>query len=410
MRQSLEKLKKNTQKLLILSPKDKKFIILRIAEALRGRKGEILSANEKDLAILSKGEALRDRLLLDSKRFDALCASLEQIALLEDPVGKVLAGWVNEAGLKIEKVSVPLGVVCVIYEARPAISAELVALLLKSSNGGVLKGGSEAKNTNLAIFKCVQDTLKGYDLEHCFLMLNDRAALNELLQMSEFIDLVVPRGSSAMINEIASKSKIPLIKHDKGLCHTFVDESADLKDAVSIIINAKCQRPSACNALESLLVHKNIAKELFALLVPEFTKNGVKIYADEPSLALLKGAKLQMQAASEQDYLTEWLDLALCVRLVEHTHQAIEHINAYGSAHSDAILSNNAENIALFQRQVNSACVYVNASTRFSDGGEFGFGAEVGISTSKLHARGPMGVNELCTYKYLVSGAGQVRS
>ena len=241
-------------------------------------------------------------------------------------------------------------------------------------------------------------------------MLNDRAALNELLQMSEFIDLVVPRGSSAMINEIASKSKIPLIKHDKGLCHTFVDESADLKDAVSIIINAKCQRPSACNALESLLVHKNIAKELFALLIPEFTKNGVKIYADEPSLALLKGAKLQMQAASEQDYLTEWLDLALCVKIVKDTCQAIEHINAYGSAHSDAILSNNAENIALFQRQVNSACVYVNASTRFSDGGEFGFGAEVGISTSKLHARGPMGVNELCTYKYLVSGAGQVRS
>lgn len=410
MRQSLEKLKKNTQKLLILNPKDKKFIILRIAEALRGRKGEILSANEKDLAAFSKGEALRDRLLLDDKRFDALCASLEQIAHLDDPVGKVLAGWVNEAGLKIEKISVPLGVVCVIYEARPAISAELVALLLKSSNGGVLKGGSEAKNTNLAIFECVQDTLKGYDLEHCFLMLNDRAALNELLQMSEFIDLVVPRGSSAMINEIASKSKIPLIKHDKGLCHTFVDESADLKDAVSIIINAKCQRPSACNALESLLVHKNIAKELFALLVPEFTKKGVKIYADEPSLALLKGAKLQMQAASEQDYLTEWLDLALCVKIVKDTCQAIEHINAYGSAHSDAILSNNAENIALFQRQVNSACVYVNASTRFSDGGEFGFGAEVGISTSKLHARGPMGVNELCTYKYLVSGAGQVRS
>ena len=410
MRQSLEKLKKNTQKLLILSPKDKKFIILRIAEALRGRKGEILSANEKDLAAFSKGEALRDRLLLDSKRFDALCASLEQIAHLDDPVGKVLAGWVNEAGLKIEKVSVPLGVVCVIYEARPAISAELVALLLKSSNGGVLKGGSEAKNTNLAIFECVQYTLKGYGLEHCFLMLNDRAALNELLQMSEFIDLVVPRGSSAMINEIASKSKIPLIKHDKGLCHTFVDESADLKDAVSIIINAKCQRPSACNALESLLVHKNIAKELFALLIPEFTKNGVKIYADEPSLALLKGTKLQMQAASEQDYLTEWLDLALCVKIVKDTCQAIEHINAYGSAHSDAILSNNAENIALFQRQVNSACVYVNASTRFSDGGEFGFGAEVGISTSKLHARGPMGVNELCTYKYLVSGAGQVRS
>ena len=410
MREILKNLKKKTQKLLNLSPKQKEIIISHLSNALRASKAEILSANEKDLAAFNKGAALRDRLMLDSKRFDALCVSLEKIARLDDPVGKVLAGWVNEAGLIIEKVSVPLGVVCVIYEARPAISAELVALLLKSSNGGVLKGGSEAKNTNLAIFECIQNALESYGLEHCFLMLSDRAALNELLQMSEFIDLVVPRGSSAMIADIASKSKIPLIKHDKGLCHIFVDESANLKHAVPIIINAKCQRPSACNALETLLVHKNIANTLFNALAPEFVKNGVRIYADEASLNLLKGAKLEIQSASEKDYHTEWLDLVLCVKIVSSANEAIAHINEFGSAHSDAILSNNAESIALFQRQVNSACVFVNASTRFCDGGEFGFGAEVGISTNKLHARGPMGVSELCTYKYLISGAGQTRA
>ena len=409
MRKSLEKLKKNTQKLLNLNPKQKEEIILQVSKALILNEDKILRANEEDLANFNKNEALKDRLKLDKKRFKALCESIEKIAFLADPVGQVLDGWVNDAGLKIEKVSIPLGVVCVIYEARPAISAELVALLLKSSNGGILKGGSEAKNTNLAIFECVKDTLKDYDLEHCFLMLNDRATLNELLQMSEFIDLVIPRGSSAMIEEIASKSKIPLIKHDKGLCHIFVDESACLKEAADIIINAKCQRPSVCNALESLIVHKNIAKELFSLLVDELQRHKVEIYGCDKSLALLNGSKIQTQKATNETYATEWLDFKLSVKIVANLNEAIEHINEFSSSHSDAILSNNAQNIAIFQRQINSACVYVNASTRFSDGGEFGFGAEVGISTNKLHARGPMGVNELCTYKYLVSGAGQVR-
>ena len=409
MRKSLEKLKKNTQKLLNLNPKQKEEIILQVSKALILNEDKILRANEEDLANFNKNETLKDRLKLDKKSFKALCESIEKIAFLADPVGQVLDGWVNDAGLKIEKVSIPLGVVCVIYEARPAISAELVALLLKSSNGGVLKGGSEAKNTNLAIFECVKDTLKDYDLEHCFLILNDRATLNELLQMSEFIDLVIPRGSSAMIEEIASKSKIPLIKHDKGLCHIFVDESACLKEAAAIIINAKCQRPSVCNALESLIVHKNIAKELFSLLVDELQRHKVEIYGCDESLALLNHSKLQIQKATNETYATEWLDFKLSVKIVANLNEAIEHINEFSSSHSDAILSNNAQNIAIFQRQINSACVYVNASTRFSDGGEFGFGAEVGISTNKLHARGPMGVKELCTYKYLLSGAGQVR-
>ena len=409
MRQSLEKLKKNTKKLLNLSPKDKEEIILLLADALFKDKEAILKANERDLASFTKSEALKDRLLLNEKRLDALCASLKQIALLEDPVGRVLEGWINYAGLKIEKVAVPLGVVCVIYEARPAISAELIALLLKSSNGGILKGGSEAKNTNFAIFECVKAVLKDYELEDCFLMMSERAELDELLKMNDLIDILVPRGSSAMIAEIESKSKIPLIKHDKGLCHIFVDESANLRQAVAIIINAKCQRVSVCNALESLLVHKNIAKELFSLLKSEFEKNKLEIYADEESSKLLKDTKLTLHKATSEDYSTEWLDFKLSIKQVSSISEAIEHINAYGSAHSDAILSNDASNIALFQRQVNSACVFVNASTRFCDGGEFGFGAEVGISTSKLHARGPMGLRELCTYKYLISGHGQIR-
>ena len=409
MYETLKKLKKDTRKLLNLSPKDKQEIILSLAKALRAGKAAILAANNRDLASFTRSEALKDRLLLNEKRFEALCASLEQIALLKDPVGRVLAGWVNYAGLKIEKVAVPLGVVCVIYEARPAISAELVGLFLKSSNGGVLKGGSEAKNTNLAIFECVKNVLKAYDLDSCFLMMSERAELDELLTMNDLIDIVVPRGSSAMIAEIESKSKIPLIKHDKGLCHIFVDESANLRQAVAIIINAKCQRPSVCNALECLLVHKGIAKQLFAALASEFERQRLEIYADEASLELLKGAKIALHKATSADYSTEWLDLKLSIKQVSGVGEAIEHINAYGSAHSDAILSNNAQNIALFQRQVGSACVYVNASTRFSDGGEFGFGTEVGISTSKLHARGPMGLDELCTYKYLISGEGQIR-
>ena len=409
MRKSLEKLKKNTQKLLNLNPKQKEEIILQVSKALILNEDKILRANEEDLANFNKNEALKDRLKLDKKRFKALCESIEKIAFLADPVGQVLDGWVNDAGLKIEKVSIPLGVVCVIYEARPAISAELVALLLKSSNGGILKGGSEAKNTNLAIFECVKAVLEKYDLQQCFLMMSKRSELDELLKMNDLIDIIIPRGSSAMIEEIASKSKIPLIKHDKGLCHIFVDESACLKEAADIIINAKCQRPSVCNALESLIVHKNIAKELFSLLVDELQRHKVEIYGCDKSLALLNHSKLQIQKATNGTYATEWLDFKLSVKIVANLNEAIEHINEFSSSHSDSILSNNAQNIAIFQRQINSACVYVNASTRFSDGGEFGFGAEVGISTNKLHARGPMGVKELCTYKYLVSGAGQVR-
>lgn len=408
MRTCLENLKKNTKKLQILKPKEKELIIKDLASNLRAKKAEILKANAKDLELFTKGEALRDRLKLDEKSFEALCEALEQIALLKDPIGRVLDGWVNEAGLKIEKLSIPLGIVAVIYEARPAISAELLALLLKSSNAGVLKGGSEAKNTNFAIFNAVLEVLTQYSLEDCFLMFCDKDEINELLKHDDIIDVIVPRGSSKMIENIAQNTKIPLIKHDKGLCHIFVDSSADIHKACEIIINAKCQRPSVCNALESLLVHKDIAKELFKKLLPLLKDFGVKIHAEKRALALLEAYELAF-LAQEEDFFTEWLGFELSLKLVDNTEEAIEHINTHSSAHSEAILSNNAEHIALFQSLINSACVYANASTRFSDGGEFGFGAEVGISTNKLHARGPMGVNELCTYKYLIKGSGQIR-
>lgn len=409
MRSLVQNIKKNSQKLLDLTPKQKEELILALAEILRANFTKILEANEKDLANFTKRKALKDRLLLDEKRLNSLCKSLEQIAFLEDPTYKVHKGWVNYAGLKIEKISVPIGLICVIYEARPALSAEILALMLKSSNACILKGGFEAKNTNLALFELVCKVLKDYNLEQCFLMLTQREELKELLSLDGLIDLIIPRGSTQMIEELSKSTKIPLIKQDKGLCHIFVDESANLKDAVDIIINAKCQRVSVCNSLETLLIHEKIATDLFALLIKELEKFKVKIHAHQNALNFFKASNLEVFLANENDFNTEWLDYEMSVKLVKNCEEAIAHINEFSSFHSESILSNDAKNIAKFQRCVNSACVYANASTRFSDGGEFGFGGEVGISTNKLHARGPIGVEEVCTYKYIISGEGQIR-
>lgn len=409
MRNLVENIKKNSQKLLNLTPKDKENILLALAQILRENFKIIVQANEKDMANFTKSGAMRDRLILDEKRVLSLCDSLEKIAYLDDPIGKVLKGWVNYAGLKIEKVSIPLGLICVIYEARPSLSAEIVALMLKSSNACIFKGGSEAKFTNEAIFSLVCKVLEKFGLQDCFLMLYQREELMQILAFDDLIDVIIPRGSSTMIQEIALNTKIPLIKQDKGLCHSFVDESADLNKALRIILNAKCQRVSVCNALETLLVHQKIAKEFFALLIPELEKFKLKIHACENTLEYFKNSNLEVFKADENAFDTEWLDFAMSVKIVKNCDEAIEHINKHSSLHSEAILSNNALNISKFQRFINSSCIYVNASTRFSDGGEFGFGAEVGISTSKLHARGPMGVEDICTYKYLISGEGQIR-
>ncbi|MFQ6341799.1 glutamate-5-semialdehyde dehydrogenase [Campylobacter sp. VTCC 70190] len=409
MRNLLENIKKNSQKLLNLTPKDKEKIILKLVQILRENFKIILEANEKDMANFTKSGAIKDRLFLNEERILALCEGLEKIAYIEDPIGKISKGWKNNAGLNIQKISIPLGLICVIYEARPSLSAEIVALMIKSSNACVFKGGSEAKFTNKAIFNLVSKVLKEFDLEDCFAMLYEREQIMEILAFDDIIDVIIPRGSSKMIQEIAKNTKIPLIKQDKGLCHAFVDESANLNMALKIILNAKCQRVSVCNALETLLIHEKIAKDFIELLSPELEKFKVKIHAHKNALSYFQNTNLELFKANENTFDTEWLDFAINVKLVKDCDEAIEHINKHSSLHSEAIISNNALNIGKFQRLINSSCVYVNTSTRFSDGAEFGFGGEVGIATSKLHARGPMGVEDICTYKYIIYGEGQIR-
>ncbi|MCX2682394.1 glutamate-5-semialdehyde dehydrogenase [Campylobacter sp. MIT 21-1685] len=409
MRNLLENIKINSYRLLNLSPKMKECILLDLARVLRKNCQEILKANERDLANFTKDSPTKDRLLLDEKRIEGLCLQLESIALLEDPIGRIVKGWTNYAGLRIEKITVPIGLICVIYEARPALSAEIIALMIKSANACILKGGKEAKHTNTILFSLASEVLQKYGLEECFAMLYEKDEIAKLLVCDDVIDLLIPRGSSQMIQEIAKNTKIPLIKQDKGLCHIFIDESAPLQQAVDIVLNAKCQRPSVCNALETLLVHKNIASHLFSLLIPKLETFGVQIYAHANAFDCFKSTNLKTFLADERSFDTEWHNLSMSVKLVEDCNEAIEHINKHSSAHSEAILSNDMQNILLFQKLVDSACIYVNASTRFSDGGEFGFGGEVGISTTKLHARGPMGVEEICTYKYLITGQGQIR-
>lgn len=409
MRNLLENIKKKSQKLLNLTPKDKEKIILKLAQILRENFKMILEANEKDMANFTKGGSMQDRLLLDEKRILSLCEGLEKIAYIEDPIGKISKGWINHAGLSIQKISIPLGLICVIYEARPSLSAEILALMIKSSNACVLKGGSEAKFTNETLFTLVCKVLEEFDLKDCFAMLSQRDEIVKILAFDDLIDVIIPRGSSKMIQEIANNTKIPLIKQDKGLCHAFVDESANLNLALKIILNAKCQRVSVCNALETLLIHENIAENFTKLLISEFEKFKVKIHAHENALSYFKNSNLEVFKADENTFDTEWLDFAVSVKLVKDCNEAIKHINKHGSLHSETIISSNAFNIAQFQRLINSSCVYANASTRFSDGGEFGFGGEVGISTSKLHARGPMGVEDICTYKYIINGEGQIR-
>ncbi|HDZ5094989.1 TPA: glutamate-5-semialdehyde dehydrogenase [Campylobacter jejuni] len=409
MRNLLENIKKNSQKLLNLTPKDKEKIILNLAQILKENFKIILEANEKDMANFTKGGAMQDRLLLDEKRILSLCESLEKIAYIKDPIGKISKGWKNYAGLSIQKISIPLGLICVIYEARPSLSAEIVALMIKSSNACVFKGGSEAKFTNAAMFALIFKVLKKFNLQDCFAMFYERNEIMQILAFDDLIDVIIPRGSSNMIQEIINNTKIPLIKQDKGLCHAFVDESANLDIALKIILNAKCQRVSVCNALETLLIHEKIAKNFINLLIPEFKKFKVKIHAHENTLTYFKNSNLEVFKADENTFDTEWLDFALSVKLVKDCNEAIEHINKHSSSHSETIISNNTSNIAKFQRLINSSCIYANASTRFSDGGEFGFGGEIGISTSKLHARGPMGVEDMCTYKYIINEEGQIR-
>ena len=398
-------------KLALLTSEQKNAALLAMAASLEAASSKVLAANGLDVEAARKNgvaDPLIARLRLDAAKVQAIASSVEAVGKLEDPVGRILWERKRPNGLCIRKRSVPLGVILIVYESRPNVTADCMALCLKSGNAVILKGGSEALRTNQAIFEALVKGAVRADIPKAafqFVGASGRSAVKELLSMDEAIDLVIPRGGEGLIREVAKLSKIPVIKHYKGVCHVFVDKEADLSKAERIVVNAKTQNPAVCNALECLLVDESVAKKFLPSLGVALAKKKVEIRADEKARALLSGAK----RASEKDWGAEFLDLILAVRVVKGLDGAIAHIEKYGSRHSDAIVTENKKSAEFFTNAVDSSAVFVNASTRFNDGGEFGMGAEMGISTDKLHARGPMGLEELTSYKYIVLGDGQVR-
>jgi glutamate-5-semialdehyde dehydrogenase len=394
-----------------LSSEIKNKALMDMAAALISQKSAIIKANKKDVSLArQKGlsRAFIDRLILDEKRIKGMSDSLLELARMNDPIGEVIKAWLRPNGLWIHKVRVPIGVIAIIYESRPNVTSDCIGLCFKSGNSVILRGGSEALNSNLGIYRVLSAVFKKYRIPQAavnMLATKDREAVDILLKLNNYIDLVMPRGGEQLIDKITRVSRIPVIKHYKGICHVYVDEWAELNMAEKICFNAKVQRPGVCNAMESMLVHRDAAIRFLPGMLNKFRQAGVEIRGCPVTRKIVKGIK----PATEKDYRTEYLDLILSVKVVNDLKEAIQHINSYGSHHSDTIVTDNYENALIFVRHVDSACVYVNASTRFTDGYQFGLGAEIGISTDKLHARGPMGLEELTTYKYMVLGSGQIR-
>jgi glutamate-5-semialdehyde dehydrogenase len=386
-----------------------------IAGALRARMVEILDANELDLLAGREadiGEALLDRLALDEQRVEAIAGAVEAIAALDDPVGEVIDGHRLPNGLEVRKVRVPLGVIAVVYEARPNVTIDAAALCLKSGNAIVLRGSSSAAHSNAVLSSIASEAAVEAGLpEGCIGLVagGGRDELAELATQDGLVDLLIPRGGEGLKAALKDVASVPVIYAASGNCHLYVDASADLEQALAVIVNAKTQRPGVCNAAETLLVHKDLAATFLPRALAELIAAGVELRADGRTLGVAEEAGLRVEAAVEEDWDTEYLAMTLAVALVDSTEQAIEHIARHGSGHSEAILTRDTASARAFQLGVDAACVYVNASTRFTDGGEFGMGAEIGNSTQKLHARGPIGLRELCTFKYIVEGAGHVR-
>nr|MBU1327960.1 glutamate-5-semialdehyde dehydrogenase [Candidatus Omnitrophota bacterium] len=401
-----------SMKLANVSTKQKDGALFGMASALLKNTGYILSENSKDIILANKtglSKALVDRLTLTEKRIKEMADSLKQVASLKDPVGKILRQWKRPNGLIIKKVSVPIGVIGIIYESRPNVTSDCAGLCLKSGNACVLRGGSETINSNLAIHKVITKGLGKFGIpESAVAMINvtDRVAVEILLKQANLVDVIIPRGGEGLIRYVSENSLIPVIKHYKGVCHLYVDKDADLEMALDIMLNAKVQRPGVCNAIEKMLVHKDIARKFLPQAARVLDDKGVELRGCPETLKILRGIK----KAKELDWYEEYLDLILTIKIVKGADEAISHINKYGSRHSDAIVTKNKLTAERFLKEVDSACVYHNASTRFTDGYQFGMGAEIGISTDKIHARGPMALEELCAYKYIVLGSGQTRS
>ncbi len=399
------------RELAMLGARQKSRVLAAMAGELEKRARDIKKANGEDMKearAAGLSEAMLDRLALDDARIEGMANGLREVAGLRDPVGAQISRWVRPNGLDIVKVRVPIGVIGIIYEARPNVTADAAGLCIKTSNAVILRGGSEAMRSNAAIVEALQAGGKTRGLPDNSIQLigsRDRAAVRELVRLEGVVDLVIPRGGESLIRAVTDEARVPVIKHYKGVCHVYVDAGADLDMALSIVENAKCQRPGVCNAIEKVLVHKDVAAQFLPVMAKRLEGRGVELRGDPAARKLAPS----MKAAVEQDWYEEYLALILAVKVVNSVEDAIGHINRCGSRHSDAIVTRHAASRDLFLRDVDSACVYVNASTRFTDGGEFGMGAEIGISTDKLHARGPMGLEELTTYKYLIYGKGQIR-
>ena len=403
--------KKAAAKLAVINTAVKNQALLAMADALEKNQDIILAANALDMGCATaKGmkSSMLDRLKLTTERIKGMADGLRQVAALPDPVGNVVGGCTLANGLNVTKIRVPLGVIGIIYEARPNVTADAAGLCLKSGNVVVLKGGSEAMESNKAIAAVLSAAAESAGLpEGCiqFIDTSDRQAVNDLIHMNGLVDVVIPRGGAGLIKMVVMNATVPVIETGAGLCHTYIDSAADVEMGVKICMNAKVQRPSVCNAMETLLVHKDIAPEFLPPMLEAYFAAGVEIRGDEG----VQAYSPKVVPVTEEDWSTEYGDLRLSVKLVASMEEAMEHIAKYGTGHSECIVTENYANAQLFQRTVDAAAVYVNASTRFTDGGEFGFGAEIGISTQKLHARGPMALPELTSTKYLICGNGQVR-
>lgn len=417
MRELAKQAKAASRSLARLSTEEKNLCLLAMADALDRQRDKIKLANVQDLegnAAAGLSAAMLDRLKLDEKRIAAMGRGLREVAALPDPVGRVLDERVRPNGLKLRKVTTPIGVVVIIYESRPNVTADAASLCFKSGNATILRGGKEALNSNRAIAETMVAAAKAVlpefpEFAIQVVATTDREAIKELLSLTEYVDLCMPRGGEGLIRAVTACSKVPVIKHYKGVCHVYVDAEADLEMAERIVLNAKVQRPAVCNAMETLLIDRPVAEGFLPVVGSKLREYQVELRADEDGRRILENSHLPAKAATEQDFSTEYNDFIMNVRIVNGIGQAIEHINQYGSAHSDAIVTANEKHAQRFLSEVDSAAVYWNASTRFTDGGEFGMGAEIGISTDKIGARGPMGLEELTSYKWLGFGAGQVR-
>lgn len=407
-----KKAKEAAHKLGNLTTEVKDKALLAMAKALAERAGDILKANQKDIDGAKKKElpaAMIERLTLNEKRIKACAEGLEQVATLRDPVGEVVGGWKRPNGLEIQKVRVPLGVVGIIYESRPNVTVDAAGLCLKSGNAVILRGGSEAIGSNKALVDIISRAAGSRGIPEGAIQLietTDRAAAVELMKLNGLIDALIPRGGGGLIKTVVETATIPVIETGVGNCHVYVDEHANLKMAEEIVVNAKCQRPSVCNAAETLLVHKAVADEFLPAVFKKLKEKGVELRGDEKC----RKVDASVKSASDGDWFAEYLDLILAVKVVKNLDDAISHINHYSSHHTEAIVTDNLLAAQKFTKEVDSAAVFVNASTRFTDGFEFGLGAEIGISTQKLHARGPMGLEALTSTKFVVYGSGQLRT